>query len=220
MERVALEAQSRTLTGKKVKQLRAQHLIPAVVYGPDTPSKGIQVEERALKRALQQAGSTALIDLNVDDTDKPDVVLARDIQSDILTSRFLHVDFYQVRLTEKVRTSPPLEIVGESPLVKAGAAVLVQILNQVEVECLPTDLISSIPVDVSVLEHLDDSINVSDLVVPPGITILADPDDTVASVVPPRAALAEEVEEVELEEGELEGIAAEDEGEVAAEAED
>jgi large subunit ribosomal protein L25 len=220
MERVALKAQSRTLTGKKVKQLREQHLIPAVVYGPDTPSKGIQVEERALSRALQQAGSTALIDLNVDDASKPSVVLARDIQRDILSSRFLHVDFYQVRLTEKVRTSPALEIVGESPLVNAGAAVLVQILNTVEVECLPTDLVSSIPVDISVLKHLDDSINVGDLVVPPGITILADRDDTVASVVPPRAALAEEVEEVELEEGDLEGVVAEAEGEEAAEAED
>jgi len=218
MERIELKAQSRTVTGKKVKRLREQHWIPAVVYGPDTPSKGIQIEERTLSDALQQAGSTTLIDLEIDDTGKPDVVLARDIQLDILTSHFLHVDFYQVRLTEKVRTSPLLEIVGESPLVKAGAAVLVQILNQVEVECLPTDLIDSIPVDISVLEHLDDSISIRDLSVPPGITIMADPDDTVASVVPPRAALVEEVVEVELEEGEVEGeVALDAEGEEAAE---
>jgi len=218
MERIELKAQSRTVTGKKVKRLREQHWIPAVVYGPDTPSKGIQIEERTLSKALQQAGATTLIDLEIDDTGKPSVVLARDIQRDILTSHFLHVDFYQVRLTEKVRTSPPLEIVGESPLVKAGAAVLVQILNQVEVECLPTDLINSIPVDISVLEHLDDSISIRDLSVPPGITIMADPDDTVASVVPPRAALVEEVVEVELEEGEVEGEVAPDaEGEEAAE---
>jgi large subunit ribosomal protein L25 len=206
MERVELKAQSRTLTGKKVKQLRRQHLIPAVVYGPDTPAKSIQIGERALARALQQAGSTALIDLHVDDQGEPSIVLARDIQRDILTSRFQHVDFYQVRLTEKVRISPTLEIVGESPLVASGEAVLVQILNQVEVECLPTDLISSIPVDVSVLEHLDDSISIRDLSIPPEVTVMADPDDTVASVVPPRAALAEEVEELELEEGELEEV--------------
>ncbi len=215
MERVELRAQSRTMTGKKVKQLREHFMIPAVIYGPDTLAKSIQIEERDLSKALQQAGSTALIDLRIDDISKPNVVLARDIQRDILTSRFQHVDFYQVRLTEKVRTSPRLEIVGESPLVKAGSAVLVQILNQVEVECLPTDLVNSIPVDVSVLVHLDDSINISDLVVPPGITILADPDDTVASVVPPRAALAEEAEVVE--EVEVEGfIAPYDEGEEAA----
>jgi large subunit ribosomal protein L25 len=221
MERVELKAQSRTLTGKKVKRLRQQRWIPAVVYGPDTPSKGIQIEERALSKALQQAGSTALIDLHIDDKGKPSIVLARDIQRDILTSRFQHVDFYQVRLTEKVRTSPALEIVGESPLVNSGAAVLVQILNQVEVECLPTDLISSIPVDVSVLEHLDDSISIRDLPVPPGITIMADPDDTVASVVPPRAALAEEALEEELVEAEIEGVVAPDaEGEEEVETED
>jgi large subunit ribosomal protein L25 len=220
MDRVELKAQSRTLTGKKVKQLRRQQLIPAVVYGPDTPSKGIQIEERALSTALQQAGSTALIDLYIDAEGKPDVVLARDIQRDILTSRFQHVDFYQVRLTEKVRTSPRLEIVGESPLVQSGAAVLVQILNQLEVECLPTDLISSIPVDVSVLEHLDDSISIRDLPIPPEITVMADLDDTVASVVPPRAALAEEAEEMELEEREVEEGVEVAEGEEAVEAED
>lgn len=221
MERFELKAQSRTLTGKKVKRLREQHWIPAVVYGPDTPSRGIQIEERALTKALEQAGSTALIDLHVDDEAEVDIVLARDIQRDILTSRFQHVDFYQVRLTEKVRTSPPLEIVGESPLVKSGAAVLVQILNQVEVECLPSDLISSIPVDVSVLEHLDDSISIRDLEIPPGITVMADPDDTVASVVPPRAALVEEVEEVELAEAEIElGVELAAEGEETAESEE
>jgi large subunit ribosomal protein L25 len=193
-----------------------------VIYGPDTPSQGIQIEEHELSRVMQQAGSTTLIYLGIDDISNPNVVLARDIQRDILTNRLQHVDFYQVRLTEKVRTSPRLEIVGESPLVKSGAAVLVQILNQVEVECLPTDLINSIPVDVSVLEHLDDSISISDLVVPPGVTILADPDDTVASVVPPRAALAEEAEEEELAEGEFEGFVAEGEveGEEVFEAED
>jgi len=222
MERIELKAQTRTVTGKKVKRLREQHWIPAVIYGPDTPSQGIQIEEHELSRVMQQAGSTTLIYLGIDDISNPNVVLARDIQRDILTNRLQHVDFYQVRLTEKVRTSPRLEIVGESPLVKSGAAVLVQILNQVEVECLPTDLINSIPVDVSVLEHLDDSISISDLVVPPGVTILADPDDTVASVVPPRAALAEEAEEEELAEGEFEGFVAEGEveGEEVFEAED
>jgi large subunit ribosomal protein L25 len=200
MERVELAAQSRTVTGKKVKRLREDRWIPAVVYGPDTPATSIQIEERALAKALQQAGATALIDLTIGKARKPSAVLARDIQLDILTTRIRHVDFYQVRLTEKVKTSPAIEILGESPLVKSGAAVLVQILNQLEVESLPTDLINSIPVDISGLQHLDDSITVGDLVVPDGITILADPDDTVVSVVPPRAALVEEELEAEAAE--------------------
>jgi large subunit ribosomal protein L25 len=219
MERVELEAHQRTVQGKKVKKLRAQEWIPAVMYGPDIEPKALQVPERALVKAMQQAGTTSLIDVQIDGEADPFVVLARDVQRDILTGRLQHVDFYQVRLTEKVKTSPRLEIVGESPLIESGRGVLVQILNQLEVECLPTDLISSIPVDISALQSLEDSINIEDLPIPEGVTVLADPTDTVASVVPPR--VAEELEEVEaeIEEEIEEGVVAEvaDEEEAAAE---
>ena len=113
----------------------------------------------------------------------------------------MHVDFYEVRLTETVRTMPRLEFVGEAPAVKAGIGVLIHGMNSVEVECLPTELISSIEVDLSGLETLDDNILVSDLPVPDSVTIITDPGDVVASVVPVRVAEVEEVEELELEEG-------------------
>jgi large subunit ribosomal protein L25 len=195
MERIELRSQSRTVHGKQVKQLRARGWIPAVVFGADLPSRSIQIEERALFKTLQQAGSTTLINLFVDDNAEPHVVLAHEIQWNMLTSQLRHVDFYQVQLDRKVRTTPPLEIVGESPLVKMGRAVLVQILSHVEVECLPSELIHSISVDVSGLQSLDDSITVGDLSLPPGVTIHADPDDIVVSLVPPRAALVTEEEE-------------------------
>jgi large subunit ribosomal protein L25 len=195
MERIELRSQSRTVHGKQVKQLRARGWIPAVVFGADLPSRSIQIEERALFRTMQQAGSTTLINLFVDDNAEPHVVLAHEIQWNMLTSQLRHVDFYQVQLDRKVRTTPPLEIVGESPLVKMGRAVLVQILSHVEVECLPSELIHSISVDVSGLQSLDDSITVGDLSLPPGVTIHADPDDIVVSLVPPRAALVTEEEE-------------------------
>lgn len=201
MERVELAAEARTVHGKKVKGLRAKNLIPAVVYGPDMDSLSIQIDERDLFKVMQEAGSTALIYLSVDDASEPRVVLAREIQRDILTGRTMHVDFYEVRLTETVRTMPRLEFVGESPAVKAGVGVLIHGMNSVEVECLPTELISSIEVDVSVLETLDDNILVSDLPVPDSVTIIADPGDVVASVVPVRVAEVEEEEEILLEEG-------------------
>lgn len=200
MERAELKVESRTVHGKKVKRLRAESYVPGVVYGPDTEPKSIQIQERSLVNILQEAGTTSLIDLYVDGESKPFVVLAREIQRDALTGRFQHLDFYQVRLTEKVKTNPRLEVVGKSPLVESGGAVLVQILNQVEVECLPSDLVSSIPVDISVLQKLEDSVAIGDLPVPPGVTILADPSDTVVSVVPPRVALEEELEEAVPEE--------------------
>ena len=201
MERTELRAETRTARGKKVKVLRAANLIPAVVYGPDMDTHSIQIDERALIRVLQEAGSTALIYLFVDDAPEPRVVLAREIQREILTGRAMHVDFYEVRLTEMVRTMPRLEFVGESPAVNAGMGVFVSAMTSVEVECLPTELISSIEVDISVLETLDDTIFVSDLPVPDSVTIIADPGDVVASVVAARVEEIEEEEEVLLEEG-------------------
>jgi large subunit ribosomal protein L25 len=203
MEYLDLKTESRTVHGKKVKLLRAEQLIPAVVYGPDLAGKSIQIQERPLFIALRQAGSTALINLFVDDAPQPHVVLAREIQRDPLTHRVQHVDFYEVRLTETVRTTPRIEIVGESPLVKSGVAVLIHSMNEIEVECLPTDLISSIPVDISGLVTMDDNVLVGDLPVPDTVTVIADPGDVVVSVVPVRAALSEEEEEALALEGEM-----------------
>jgi large subunit ribosomal protein L25 len=199
MERVELQAQARAIHGKQVKRLRAASLVPAVVYGPDTPAKAIQIEERPLFKALQEAGSTTLIDLYVDHGPNPDVVLAREVQRHPITGQLEHVDFYQVRLTEKVKTTPRLEFLGESPLAKSGLAVVIHGMTEVEVECLPTDLIHTIRVDLSVLETLDDAVLVRDLQVPAGITVLADPDEVVVSLVTTRAAEAEGEEEEGIE---------------------
>ena len=216
MERIELRSETRATQGKKVKSLRAAHLIPAVVYGPDMSSQSIQVGERSLVRVLQEAGATALINLFIDDAAEPHVVLAREIQRDSLTGRAMHVDFYEVRLTETVRTMPRLEFVGESPAAESGLGVLIHGMTSVEIECLPTELISSIEVDVSALKTLEDVITVSDLPVPDSVTVIADPSEMVASVVPTRMEVIEEEEaeeELELEEG------AEAEAEVADEEE-
>ena len=207
MENVELRTETRTVRGKKVKWLRAEHLIPAVVYGPDLAGKTIQIQERPLFKTLQQAGSTTLINLFVDDEPKAHVVLAREIQRDVLTYRLQHVDFYEVRLTEKVRTTPRIEIVGESPLVKSGLAVLIHGMNKVEVECLPTDLINSIPVDISGLYFILVNVLIGDLPVPDSVTIIADPSDVVVSVVPVQVEEEEVEEAVEGEEIAEEAVA-------------
>lgn len=209
MERIELRTQARTTRGKQVKRLRDEGWIPAVVYGADTSARSVQIPERSLFKTLQQAGSTTLIDLFVDDESEPHVVLAREIQRDPITGQLVHVDFYQVRLTETVKTMPRLEFIGESPLVKSGKAVMIYGMTEIEVECLPTDLINSIPVDVSGLEGMDDNILVGDLTVPSGVTITADPGEVVASVVPVRVLAEEEaeVEEAEYLEAEAEAEA-------------
>ncbi len=209
MERIELRTQARTTRGKQVKRLRDEGWIPAVVYGADTSARSVQIPERSLFKTLQQAGSTTLIDLFVEDESEPHVVLAREIQRDPITGQLVHVDFYQVRLTETVKTMPRLEFIGESPLVKSGKAVMIYGMTEIEVECLPTDLINSIPVDVSGLEGMDDNILVGDLTVPSGVTITADPGEVVASVVPVRVLAEEEaeVEEAEYLEAEAEAEA-------------
>jgi large subunit ribosomal protein L25 len=204
MERVELRTESRSILGKQVKRLRRDGWVPGIVFGAKIDAIPIKIDERNLAMALANAGSTALIDLYVDEDKEPHTVLAREVQRDILTSRLQHIDFYQVQLDQKVKTSPRLDVVGVSPLVDSGEAVLVQVLNQLEVECLPGDLIDSIEVDISALKTFDDSVVIADLSVPPSVTILADPSDVVVSVVRPRAALALEEEEAELEELELE----------------
>jgi len=205
MERVELRVDTRTMRGKKVKRLRAESLIPAVVYGPDMDAAPIQIGERSLFIALQQAGSTALIDLFIDDKTPPHVVLAREIQRDPLTSRVQHVDFYTVRLTEKVKTMPRIEFVGSSPLAEGGRGVVVTNMTEVEVECLPQNLPEYIEVDIAGLQ-LNDSLHLSDLKVPEGVTLVelargADHDLSVVSIHTRRGGGEEEEGAVPAAEG-------------------
>jgi large subunit ribosomal protein L25 len=193
MERVALQSVSRTVEGKQVKKLRAEGLIPAVVFGPDTPAQAIQAPERAVDKTLRQAGSM-LINLFVDQEAQPRAVLVREIQRNPITGRILHVDFYQVRMTEKVKTSIPLHFVGQPPLVASGDVLLNPQMSLLEVECLPDDLQEQIVVDVSGLIGMHDSILIGDLILPPRITALGKPDDVVVSLQ--HVKVVEEVVEV------------------------
>jgi len=210
MEREELRTRSRTVLGKQVRQMRAKEWVPAVVYGPDQAARSIEAPERTLGQVLRRAGDTSLIDLYVDEEAAATVVLAREVQRNPLNGHLLHVDFYQVRLTEKVKIAPHLRFHGEPAAVKAGQAVLLHNMTQVEVECLPTDLIHSIDVDVSVLINLGDSIYVRDLPVPAGITVLDDPNDVVASLVQARMVKEEVAEEAAAAAPETEAAAEKD----------
>ena len=153
---------------------------------------------------LRQAGSTALINLFVDDESKPHLVLAREIQRDVITNRVQHVDFYEVRLTEKVRTMPRIEIVGEAPIVKSGEAVLIHAMNEVEVECLPTSIPENIRVEVAEL-NIGDDLRVRDLPLPDGVSALEEPDAVVLMVAAPTAVEEEAAPEEVVAEPEVIG---------------
>ena len=143
MEALELKAEVRQITGKQVARLRRQGYVPAVVYGNNTENDLIQIEAKALRKVLGQAGTHQLIALQVGNK-RPRMTLARDIQIDTVKRSYMHVDFYAVNMKEKVTAEVPVVLEGVSPAVKDLGGILVQGLNEIEIECLPSDLIADI----------------------------------------------------------------------------
>ncbi|MFN8458882.1 MAG: 50S ribosomal protein L25 [Anaerolineae bacterium] len=185
MDAIELKAETRQTTGKHVKQLRRQGYVPAVIYGNTPETSPIQIEAKTLNKVLAQAGTHQLIALQVDKK-RPVMTLAREIQRDAIKRGYLHVDFYAVNMREKVTAEVPIVFEGVAPAVRDHAGTLVHGLTEVEIECLPADLISGVAVNIETLATFDDIITVADLKVPSTIAILTDPDTMVAKVEPPR----------------------------------
>lgn len=207
MEAIQLAATVRTVTGKKVSELRDQSMVPAVVYGHGFENKNVTVELVPFEKVFSKAGESTLVDLSIDN-EAPFKVLIHEVQRDAISGAPKHVDFFHVSMTEKLTTHIPLSLVGESKAVKELGGTLVKILDAVEVECLPQDLVSEIEVNLSALENFEDAIRVSDLTVPKGIEIKAEPEEMIVTVQAPRTeaeiaadetAPAASVENVEVE---------------------
>lgn len=183
----------------KPQALRHQDIIPAVLYGHGLKNQALQVDGKTFVKIFKAAGHTSLIDLSFASTQHP--VLIREVQHHPLKGSLLHVDFYQVRLDEKINAQVPLAFIGESSAVKDRGGVLIRNLDEVELEALPQDLPHDIKVDISLLDVFDQPFRVSDLALPPGVTLLHKLDEVVALVQPPRteeeleAELTEEVTE-------------------------
>ncbi len=191
MAEIVLNARPRTVKGKQVKALRRQGWIPAVLYGRHIQPITIQVEGKELQQVLAQArGGTRLITLHVDG--ETHLALIREVQRESIRREILHVDFQAVEMTEKIRVEVPVVFVGASPTVERGEGILVHGLTHVEIECLPKDLIEAITVNLNVLDRVDTAIYVRDLRVPPGITVVSNPDELIALVTAPAAEVLEE----------------------------
>jgi large subunit ribosomal protein L25 len=210
MDEIELNAKRRTVKKKKAKILRQEGQVPGVVYGHGIENVPLQMEALELKRILAEAGASQLIQLRIDDASSTQPVLAREIQRDIFNGDPVHVDFYAVSMTERITADVTIVLIGEPESTISADGVLLQGANTIEIECLPGDLIPSLEVDVSDLE-INSSLLVSDLQVPDTITILTDPQEMVAQVVPEALLMVEEEpEEEEL----LEELLMEEPGEV------
>ena len=200
MADIELSVKPRLVLGKKVAALRRQGVTPANVYGRNLESKAVEVETVVLTHLLRSAGRNVIIDLRIEGEDSPRPVMLRAVQREPATSRLLHVDFYQVLLTQKMRAEVPLILVGEAPAVAEFDGVLLQSVDSITVEALPSDIPAHVEVDVSTLARFDDAVHVRELPIDPTkVHVMTDAELVVAKVAAPRLAAAEEEEAVAAE---------------------
>lgn len=194
MQKITLQAEPRNIIGRQVKSLRRQSLVPAVVYGHGFKPLSIQIPVKELERAYAEAGESTVVYLNVNGQDHPTII--HDIVRDVLSDKFLHADFYKVRLDEKISAKIQLNFTGESPAVKSLGGILVKNISEIEVEGFPQDLPHQIDVDISGLAELKSHIQVKNLPISNRLEIKAEPEAIVALIQEP---ISEEELKAQLE---------------------
>ena len=192
MEGIALKATARDIVGKKTRFLRREGITPTHLFGHNLKSLALQCNTDELKRVIAQVGTTALFNLGIDGEKRPRKVLIREIQNDPLGRQILHVDFYQIKMTEKLKVEVPLVLGGEAPALKVKGRSLQQSLTSLNIECLPDKLPHEIEVDLSPLTELGHAIHVKDLDLSTDITVTNDPEQLIVKVSETAAARAEE----------------------------
>lgn len=180
MKRQKLAVEKRTIIGKKIRKLRKEGILPANVYGKKIQSFSIQVNQKTFEVLFKDVGQTGLIDLEIEGKIHP--VLVKNIQFSYPSRTPLHVDFYQVDLTEKVKAMVPLVTSGEAKAVTDNTGILLQQISEIEVEALPEKLPENIPVNVEKLSAVDDQITVGNLQIPEGVTVLTDSEQVVVKI--------------------------------------
>jgi large subunit ribosomal protein L25 len=192
-DRVKLVVSERTALGSaESRRLRRDGRIPGVLYGHSAPV-AISVGERELRSALTTpAGSHAVLDLAIDGGRSHSAIL-KDYQRDKVRGQIIHIDLQEVRLDEVIHTSVAVSLVGDAAGVKLGG-VLTQALNEVSIEALPLAVPQGLEVDVSALE-IGESLHLSDISLPEGVTLLDDPEAVLASVIHQTREVEETAEE-------------------------
>ncbi len=209
-DKIVLPMVTRTVTGKATRKLRAQGQTPAVVYGSGSAATAVTVDAKVLQRTYQQAGVSKILGIKIDDARQKNALI-QDVQVDPVSGNLMHVDFYLVKMNEKLKTEIPLQFTGESTAVYQQEGILIRPLETIEIEALPGDLPESFVVDISILDDFEKTITVADLTVPEGVEILTPAEELVAKVEAPvseeelEADLAAPIDEAaEMPEGALE----------------
>ena len=185
MDVQSLGLSQRTVTGKKVKQLRKQDILPVHMYGTGIESQALQGSGGELRRILPRVGTNIPVSVQVEGDDTENICFVREVQRHPVTEDILHVDFIRVDVTQTISAEVPITLVGSAPATQQGGTLL-QPLTSLLVEALPMDMPASVEADVSDLDDFEKSIVVSDISVGPNVTVLTDSDEFVARVTPPR----------------------------------
>jgi large subunit ribosomal protein L25 len=199
MEKLKLQASKREILGKKTRFLRRQGVTPTHLFGDGLDSLALQCDTPTLQKMIARAGMTRIIALDIEGDKKPRSVFIREIQKEPRSGALLHVDFYQVKMTEKIKFDVPIVSIGEAPAMKEKGRTVSHSLTSLSVECFPDDLPPRIEVDISTLEEVEQAILVRDISLGPEVTVLDEPDQMVVKV----SEVKEEVEEIPVVEEEV-----------------
>jgi len=208
MDTPSITLSPRTVTGKKVKQLRREGVVPVHVYGWDIDPMSLQVAVQTINKVLPTVGSNIPLTVEIDGRKGESVCFVREVQRHPVTDVVLHVDFLRVNVSRTIRADVPIVLTGNAPAVRDGGGTLLQPLQTVLVEALPMNVPASIQADVSGLDDFEKGVYLRDLTMDANVTAVTDLDEMIARVAPPRveeeSVVAEELEAGEegAEEGE------------------
>jgi len=200
MKTLNLEAKVRDLSSS-AKLLRRENMIPVQYYGAGKKNMSLAVDYQSFRKVFRESGENTVIDLNIGE-DKSLKVLVQDVQYNPITDEFIHIDFISVDMNKEVEAKVPLKFTGEAPAVKNLGGIVTTQRDEIEVRCLPGDLVKEIEVDISDLVDFNAAIFVKDISFPEALTVLTDPEMMIINVVPPKVEVEEEPTAAEGEEGE------------------
>ena len=194
-QRTELEISRREVMGKAVKRLRKAGIIPANIFGRNQAPVAVQVDAVSFERLRRAHGTRSVLTLRMPGTKSTQTALIRHVQRDPCTDKVIHVDFFRVSLSERIKVKVPLHFTGEAPAVKTENGVLLHLLDVIEVECLARDIPDYLEVDVSGLDEIDAILHASDVKLPANFTLLTDPEEGIVKVAASRVEVAEEAAE-------------------------
>lgn len=188
MSRQSIAVTTRVIQGKKVSALRLNGVTPVTVYGKGIESLSLSIPTKELIKAYKIVGHTGLLDLQVDGNIVP--VVIKSVQFHPVSGDLIHAQLHKVNLKEKMKAMVPVEVVGEALAVRDGLGTLLQMVYELEVEALPTEMPEKIEVNVEKLSAVDDQFTLADISLPKGVELDAPLDTALVKV----AALAVESE--------------------------